>query len=256
MPASSLDLNLKRNGGLTHVLDKGLGLRGWADVLEMSGDYIDIVKLGWGTAYVTHEPPAEARPAEGEACRHRRHVLRGRLCEERVRRLQALAHRARPHARRDLRRNDRDAPRAQARADRRLRARLHRALRGRLEGLRSRLRALRVGRMDQGREGRGCVEGDHRGARGRHRRHLSPFRRDAHRPGRRDRALDRLSRPRLGGADQGLAGVVHQALRPVGEPREHPAGRGHRARDAPARPSRRHVEGGAPRRTSHVAAPA
>jgi phosphosulfolactate synthase len=35
------------------VLDKGLGPRGWADVLEMSGDYIDIVKLGWGTSYVT-----------------------------------------------------------------------------------------------------------------------------------------------------------------------------------------------------------
>jgi phosphosulfolactate synthase len=47
------DLGLKRTGGLTHVLDKGLGPRGWEDVLELSGDYIDIVKLGWGTAYVT-----------------------------------------------------------------------------------------------------------------------------------------------------------------------------------------------------------
>jgi phosphosulfolactate synthase len=47
------DLNLKRDGGLTHVLDKGLGVRAWQDVLETSGDYIDIVKLGWGTAYVT-----------------------------------------------------------------------------------------------------------------------------------------------------------------------------------------------------------
>ncbi len=40
-------------GGLTHVLDKGLGPRGWEDVLETSGLYIDVVKLGWGTAYVT-----------------------------------------------------------------------------------------------------------------------------------------------------------------------------------------------------------
>ena len=49
------DLGLKRHdGGLTHVLDKGLGPRGWEDVLETSGDYIDIVKLGWGTAYVTN----------------------------------------------------------------------------------------------------------------------------------------------------------------------------------------------------------
>ena len=50
MPAFDLP---SRNGGLTHVLDKGLGPRAWEDVLETSGDYIDVVKLGWGTAYVT-----------------------------------------------------------------------------------------------------------------------------------------------------------------------------------------------------------
>ena len=60
MPASSpqtgfptLGIDLKRYGGLTHVIDKGLGPRAWEDILETSGDYIDIVKLGWGTAYVT-----------------------------------------------------------------------------------------------------------------------------------------------------------------------------------------------------------
>src|SRR5205814_5698144 len=47
------DLGLNRDGGLTHVLDKGLGPRAWEDVLETSGPYIDIVKLGWGTAFVT-----------------------------------------------------------------------------------------------------------------------------------------------------------------------------------------------------------
>src|SRR6476646_2191126 len=41
------------HNGLTHVLDKGLGTRAWEDVLETSGAFIDIVKLGWGTAYVT-----------------------------------------------------------------------------------------------------------------------------------------------------------------------------------------------------------
>src|SRR4051795_10477732 len=51
MPA--FDLGLTRDGGLTHVIDKGLGLRGWEDVLETSGDYISIVKLGWGTAAIT-----------------------------------------------------------------------------------------------------------------------------------------------------------------------------------------------------------
>jgi phosphosulfolactate synthase len=47
------DLGLERDGGLTHVLDKGLGPRAWEDVLDTAGDYIDIVKLGWGTSYVT-----------------------------------------------------------------------------------------------------------------------------------------------------------------------------------------------------------
>jgi phosphosulfolactate synthase len=46
-------LGFEPHNGLTHVLDKGLGPRGWEDVLEMAGDHISIVKLGWGTAYVT-----------------------------------------------------------------------------------------------------------------------------------------------------------------------------------------------------------
>src|SRR5205809_3697288 len=51
---SGFELGLApRPDGLTHVLDKGLGARAWEDVLETSGDYIDIVKLGWGTAFVT-----------------------------------------------------------------------------------------------------------------------------------------------------------------------------------------------------------
>jgi phosphosulfolactate synthase len=46
-------LDFEPHHGLTHVLDKGLGPRGWEDVLEMAGDSISIVKLGWGTAAVT-----------------------------------------------------------------------------------------------------------------------------------------------------------------------------------------------------------
>jgi phosphosulfolactate synthase len=49
----AFDLNLGRHVGLTHVIDKGLGPRAWEDVLEVAGDHISIVKLGWGTAYVT-----------------------------------------------------------------------------------------------------------------------------------------------------------------------------------------------------------
>jgi phosphosulfolactate synthase len=46
-------LDCKPHSGLTHVIDKGLGPRAWEDVLETAGGFIDIVKLGWGTAYVT-----------------------------------------------------------------------------------------------------------------------------------------------------------------------------------------------------------
>ena len=53
MPASDGFLDLGREGGLTHVLDKGLGRRPVEDFLETAGSYVDIVKLGWGTAYVT-----------------------------------------------------------------------------------------------------------------------------------------------------------------------------------------------------------
>ena len=53
MPNSEF-LNLPpRDGGLTHVLDKGLGPRAAEDFLETAGAYVDIVKLGWGTSYVT-----------------------------------------------------------------------------------------------------------------------------------------------------------------------------------------------------------
>ena len=48
------DLGLGKHVGLTHVIDKGLGPRAWEDVLEVAGDHISIVKLGWGTAYVTN----------------------------------------------------------------------------------------------------------------------------------------------------------------------------------------------------------
>ncbi len=41
------------HGGFTHVIDKGLGPRAWEDVLDVAGEHISIVKLGWGTAYVT-----------------------------------------------------------------------------------------------------------------------------------------------------------------------------------------------------------
>ena len=39
-----------RDGGLTHVLDKGLSPRDIEGMFDVGGEFIDIVKLGWGTA--------------------------------------------------------------------------------------------------------------------------------------------------------------------------------------------------------------
>lgn len=42
-----------RNEGLTMVMDKGLSIRETEDMLSISSNYIDIVKLGWATSFVT-----------------------------------------------------------------------------------------------------------------------------------------------------------------------------------------------------------
>ncbi|TML17115.1 MAG: phosphosulfolactate synthase [Actinobacteria bacterium] len=42
-----------RHTGLTHVIDKGLNLRDIEGLFDTAGDYVDVVKLGWGTSYVT-----------------------------------------------------------------------------------------------------------------------------------------------------------------------------------------------------------
>ncbi len=42
-----------RERGLTHVIDKGMNLREIEGLFDTAGDYVDVVKLGWGTSYVT-----------------------------------------------------------------------------------------------------------------------------------------------------------------------------------------------------------
>jgi phosphosulfolactate synthase len=42
-----------RSAGLTHVLDRGLSVAAIDGLVEVAGPYIDIVKLGWGTALAT-----------------------------------------------------------------------------------------------------------------------------------------------------------------------------------------------------------
>ncbi len=65
MPASNgephpnfLDLPARspkpRESGLTHVMDKGLNIREIEGLFDTAGEYVDIVKLGWGTSYVTN----------------------------------------------------------------------------------------------------------------------------------------------------------------------------------------------------------
>src|SRR3989441_2022337 len=43
-----------RTSGLTHVMDKGLNIREIEGMFDTAGAYVDIVKLGWGTSYVTN----------------------------------------------------------------------------------------------------------------------------------------------------------------------------------------------------------
>lgn len=50
-----------RESGLTMVMDKGMGLRETEDFLDMAGDYVDIVKLGFGTSYVSKRLPEKLK---------------------------------------------------------------------------------------------------------------------------------------------------------------------------------------------------
>jgi phosphosulfolactate synthase len=43
-----------RSYGLTMVMDKGMGIQDVKNFLSVSAPYVDLVKLGFGTAYVTH----------------------------------------------------------------------------------------------------------------------------------------------------------------------------------------------------------
>ncbi len=56
-----------RQAGITHVIDKGLPLRDVEAMLDSVADYIDIVKLGWGTPYVTRHLPEKIRIYERAA---------------------------------------------------------------------------------------------------------------------------------------------------------------------------------------------
>jgi phosphosulfolactate synthase len=171
-------------------------------VLETSGDYIDIVKLGWGTAYVT---PNLRRKLD--VLGDKRVVIGGTFFEavfakdkvdDYKRWLAALGL---THV--EISDGAIEIPR-----ERKLEL---------IEELARDFTVLsevgskdaevvfapyEVGHVDQGGARRRRVEGDHRGAGGRNRRHLPPERRDAHRARRRDRARGRRRRPDLRGPDE------------------------------------------------------
>jgi phosphosulfolactate synthase len=67
-----------RQEGITHVLDRGLSVADIDGLVEVAGDYIDVVKLGWGTAVATGN-------LEAKLSRYREHgitvMLGGTLTE-------------------------------------------------------------------------------------------------------------------------------------------------------------------------------
>ncbi len=67
-----------RERGITHVLDRGLAIADVDGLIEVAGDSVDIVKLGWGTALATAN-------LEPKLARYREHdipvVLGGTLTE-------------------------------------------------------------------------------------------------------------------------------------------------------------------------------
>lgn len=48
-----------RDRGLTHVIDTGLSTAEAEGLVASAGDYVDLVRLGWGSAYVTHDLEAK-----------------------------------------------------------------------------------------------------------------------------------------------------------------------------------------------------
>jgi phosphosulfolactate synthase len=58
-PPDFLELPMRqpkpRARGITHVIDPGLSARDAEGVMDSVGEYVDLVRFGWGTAYITRE---------------------------------------------------------------------------------------------------------------------------------------------------------------------------------------------------------
>ena len=204
-----------RESGLTHVIDKGLNLRDIEGMFDTAGEYVDIVKLGWGTCYVTnnlekkialyrfYETPVVcggtlSRPStratgstssrRGSSSTRFSHVeiSDGTIDIPRERKLELIADFARDFTvLSEVGSKDAEVVFAPYQW---------------VEWIKEELEAGAWKVITEGREG---------GTAG----HLPADRRDAHRARRRDRARDRRRRPDLRGADEVLAGLVREAVR-------------------------------------------
>ena len=205
------------------MLDRGLSLAEVDGLIEVAGDAVDFVKLGWGTALATGNlaPKLDRYRAHGIPV-----VLGGTLTElaiaqDRVDELVAWL--------RELGLTHVEVSDGTIALDHDRKLELIERLAQEFTVL-SEVGSkdddadhgpLPLGRADRGRARRRRLEGHRRGARVRHRRHLPRRRRGAPGPDRRDRPRDRPARLRLRGAAEGPAGVVPQALRARRQPRQH-----------------------------------
>jgi phosphosulfolactate synthase len=57
-----------RQNGITHILDSGLSVAGVDGMVEVAGEFVDLVKLGWGTGVVTGN-------LEAKLARYREHGI-------------------------------------------------------------------------------------------------------------------------------------------------------------------------------------
>ena len=239
-----------REVGVTHVIDKGLNLRDIEGLFDTAGQFVDIVKFGWGTSYVTNnlekkialyrsfETPVVCGGTLFEAVygRGRMDDFKAWLVEHRFshveisdgtleipreEKLELIADFARDFTvLSEVGSKDSDVVFAPYQW---------------VEWINEELAAGAWKVITEGREG---------GTAG-------IFRSDGDM---RTGLLDEIAhgvpdreRP-LRGADEVVAGVVREALRAERQPRQHPAGRGDPARDPAPRPAGRHAEGDPARR--------
>ena len=65
-----------RETGLTMVIDKGIGLNRLEDLIQVSGEYIDIIKLTFGTSAFYEKELLKKKKRDNHRLRYRCHARR------------------------------------------------------------------------------------------------------------------------------------------------------------------------------------